>query len=208
MQQPATRAACAASTPLQLRFGVPAKNGWGPDPADVPDDPQPLIPEAPAAAFEQLARWRTSQEAAKAIIVADQLEGLYETLNGECEPFVKENVEDEIEVETLRYKKACNAFKKASRARCPSSYLSHRWLPSRTACRAPTGSGRLVRRLWELQLHCLGLYDHECLCEALRHARDEVLVASGVGWPGCHPEQHLRPVAVSMQNGLVAHVGE
>ena len=36
-----TRAAVVAATPLQKLYGVPDPSAWGPDEADVPDDPQP-----------------------------------------------------------------------------------------------------------------------------------------------------------------------
>jgi hypothetical protein len=80
-QQTATRLACRVATPLQQRFGVPAPSAWGPDAADVPDDPQPVAPDARAAALAELQRWRLSPEAAHAILVGDQLENLYELLD-------------------------------------------------------------------------------------------------------------------------------
>ena len=48
----------------------------------------------------------------------------------------------------------------------------------------PYGFGRLVRWPWALHLPALGFCGHECKCDVLRRARDEVVVASGVGWPG------------------------
>jgi len=45
------------------------------------------------------------------------------------------------------------------------------------------GAGRrLVLRPWALHLRSLGFCDHECVWGALRHACNEVVVASGVGW--------------------------
>ena len=85
MEEPCTRATAAAATPLQRLYGMPHAAAWGPDEADLPDDPQPVSPGAPAAARAALSEpWLQSREAAHAIIAACDLEDQYENLNDGC----------------------------------------------------------------------------------------------------------------------------
>ena len=62
-----TRAEVAAATSLQKLYGMPDPGAWGPDDAEVPDDPQPTSPNAVTKARRYLERLRHSKEVARAI---------------------------------------------------------------------------------------------------------------------------------------------
>ena len=187
MQQPSTRAACAAATPLQQRFGVPSPSAWGPDEEDLPDDPQPSSPGAPAAALAELSEpWLHSPEAARAIIAGLALEAAWTSLDGGCKVI---DVEEEVEVRTVRYKRALLRLQAAIPSAVPELVLEPQMANDHNSIPCPYGFGRIVRRPWELHLGVLGFCGFECVCGALRHARDEVVVTSGVGWPdACQPD--------------------
>ena len=72
---------------------------------------------------------------------------------------------------------ALPAARSASGKTAPQMAKEHNSMP------CPYGFGRIVRRPWELQLRVLGFCDFECMCGALRHARDDVVASAG-GWPG------------------------
>ena len=195
-EQPCTRATAAAATPLQRRYGVPATDAWGPDEADVPDDPQPSSPEAPAAARAQLSEpWLLSRDAAQAIIAASELEVCYENLDGGCTQVGGTPIEVEIDIATVRYKHALRRLQAAMPAEVPELVLEPRMADELNSMPCPYDFGRLVRRPWAmpwaLHLPALGLCDYRCMCGALLRARDDVVIASGVGWPGLLPGKGL-----------------
>jgi len=187
-EQPCTRATAAAATPLQRLYGVPAADAWGPDDADLPDEPQPVSPEAPAAARAALSKpWLQSPSAARAIMAAVALESAYESFDGGC-TVIDEwrrfyDVDEEIEVATVRYKHALRRLQAAMPADVPVLVLEPQMANEQNSMPCPYGFGRIVRRPWELHLCALGFCDFECVCGALRHARDDVVASAG-GWPG------------------------
>ena len=190
MQQPCTRATAAGATPLQRLYGVPAADAWGPDDADLPDEPEPVSPEAPAAARAALSKpWLQSPAAARAIMAAVALETAYENFDGGCTVIDDGrcggfyDVNEEIEVATVRYTHALQRLQAVFPADVPGLVLEPQMANEQNSMLCPYGFGRIVRRPWELHLRALGFCDFECLCGALQHARDDVVASAG-GWPG------------------------
>ena len=178
-----TRAAVVAATPLQKLYGVPDPSAWGPDEANVPDDPQPSSPDACALARAHLEQWRHSSEAAHATIIAEHLEYLYTCLD--CEPCLrKEKLELEVRVMNVRYEHALRKLQAVFPAAVPEVILEPQLANmSEIACRAcPYGFGRLVRVPWALHVPSLGFCSDLCLCDVRTPARKEICDASGVGW--------------------------
>ena len=185
-----TRAEVAAATPLQKLYGMPDPGAWGPDDAEVPDDPQPTSPNAVTKARRYLERLRHSKEVARAIIAVDQLENAYMLLDDRLarpEHLGRESeadVRDAIEVETVRYRQALRKLQVALPGEVPEIVLEPQLANEQNSMPCPYGFGRLVRKPWALHVPPLGFCQHECWCGALLRARDEIVVASGVGWTG------------------------
>ena len=192
-EQSCTRAAAAAATPLQRLYGMPDPGAWGPDEADVPEDPQPVSPDAPAAARAELCeRWLQSPEAAHAIIAASELESEYWNLDAGCTRQADGiPIEEAIEVATVRYKHAMRRLQAVIPAAVPEIVLEPQMANELNSMPCPYGFGRIVRQPWALQLRALGFCDYECLCGAVRYARDDIVLASGVGWPGFLPGKRM-----------------
>ena len=187
-EQPCTRAIAAAASPLQRLYGVPAADAWGPDEADLPEDPQPSSPDAPAEARAALSHpWLLCREAAHAIIMASELEDCYENWDGGFHGTEEMPIEEAIELATVRYKHALRRLQAAIPAAVPELVLEPQMANELNSVPCPYGFGRLVRQPWALHLPALGFCGCRCLCGALLRARDDVVIASGVGWPGFPP---------------------
>ena len=119
---------------------------------------------------------KSSREAAQAIIVVDQLENVYRRFDQ------GEEMEEEIEVLTVRYKHALRRLQATNPDELPELVLEPQLANEQNSMPCPYGFGRLVWRPWALQLRSLGFCDRECMCDALLRARDDVVVMSGVGW--------------------------
>ena len=160
-EQPCTRTAIAAATPLQKLFGVPNPAAWGPDEDDMPAEGwKPVSPDAPAAARAELStQWVHSREAAHAIQAALDLEDRYSELDGGCS-----DREVEIEVATVRYKHALLELRATIPADMPEIVLEPQMANEHNSMPCPYGFGRLVRKPWALHLQSLGFCDYECLC--------------------------------------------
>ena len=190
-----TRATAAAATPLQRLYGMPDPAAWGPDEADMPWEPHPTTPGAPAAARAELGEpWLQSQEAAHAIIAAYELEAAYECLDAGCTEEDGTPIEETIEVAQVRYKHSLRRLQAAVPAAVPELILEPQMANEHNSKPCPFGFGRIVRQPWALHLRSLGFCERECLCGAVSYARDDIVLASGVGWPGLVPGRRMWPV--------------
>ena len=189
IEKQCTRAAAApaAVRPLQRLYGTPDPAAWGPNEADMPDTGwQPISPGAPAAARAELsAPWLRSREAADAIIAASDLEDCYMSLDGGCKEMRDIPTEEKTKVATVYYKHALQRLQIACPSAVPELVLEPQMATEHNSMPCPYGFGRIVRQPWALHLTPLGFCEFECLCGALRNARDDIVVGSGVGWPGC-----------------------
>ena len=171
---------------------MPDPTAWGPDEADLPECPHPTSPEAPAAARAELSEpWLQSQDAARAIIAALELETAYENFDAGCTQVEGVPIEEVIELSQVRYKHALRRLQTANPAAVPELILEPQMANEHNSKPCPYGFGRIVRQPWALHLRSLGFCDYECLCGAVCYARDDVVLASGVGWPGFLPGKRM-----------------
>ena len=100
------------------------------------------------------------------------------------------DVRDAIEVETVRYRQALRKLQVALPGEVPEIVLEPQLANEQNSMPCPYGFGRLIRKPWALHVPPLGFCQHECWCGALLRARDEIVVASGVGWTGLPVDEH------------------
>jgi hypothetical protein len=115
-------------------------------------------------------------------MVADELEMQYECLDdGRRE---KQEVMDDIEVWTVRYRQALQRLQRLIPSEMTKLVLEPQMANEANSMPCPYGFGRIVRWPWALHIPQLGFCGYGCYCDVLCRARADVVDSAGLRWYG------------------------